>query len=133
MKKLFVFCFIFMLMITCAIAETDYKVGTANTSVYVRTIDTGDIAGSLAYGDKVYVEKIKDHWCIVHIGDETYKVYSDYVSFHNTDDTDVRTSIRKQGDAKDKKQKVTSNGIIVGSKSTHKIKKDSPFNEVEFW
>lgn len=121
-----IICLIFA--ITC-FAESDYKIGTANTSVYVRSIETGEIQGSLAYGDKIYVEKISAGWCIAHIGDKTYKVYSEYISFNDTDKTNIRTSVRKQGEAKDKKPKTNSWGIIEGTQTSHKINKDSPFSD----
>jgi len=126
MKKLILILMMLILATSMAIAE----VAVATTSVYVRSVDTGEIRGSLAYGDRVRLNETRGGWAYVQIGGETYKVYADYVTVAEGSDG-CRDTIRKQGNAKDRK--VDSNGVVKGSTSKHKIREGSEFSDVYFW
>ena len=103
------------------------KVGTANTSVYVRDTQDGDVVGSLEKGDQVIVTgKIKHGYLKVEIGDKEYKIYNEYLDVEETCLDEVKLI------GKPRKSKSGGKVATVSGKTTHKIK-GSVFDGVRFW
>lgn len=114
------------LMLTGSAMACVADVGTANTSVYVRDISTGEVKGSLQKGDNVVVTGQKDGWYSVKIGETEYKVYGDYLDVCKADEVEGKTFI-------DKPRKSKSNGkqTITGKKEAPI--KGSAFEGLMFW
>lgn len=106
-------------------------IGTASTNVYVRSVETGDIVGSLEKGDKVIVTGNAGRgYKRVEIGGKEYKVYGDYLSISPecADETEVTTKPKK---SKSASAKPDSNGV-KGKRKKKKIK-GSDFEGMCFW
>ena len=69
-------------------AEAD--VGTATTGVYVRSLESGEVVGSLHKGDKVAISDKKGNWYKVCIGGKDYKVFANYLDISGESVDDVR-------------------------------------------
>lgn len=120
------FIIIVSMMFNSALACTA-DVGTANTSVYVRDISTGDIVGSLKKGDNVVVTgKIKYGWLKVNIGEKDYKIFGEYLDVNERCLDEVKIV------GKPRKSKSASKKKSVYDKSKHRIS-GSIFDGVEFW
>lgn len=124
--KIFICIFALFAALTASAESNTAKIGTANTRVYVRDIESNDVVGGLAKGDKVKViGKIKYGYAEVEIGDKTYKVYEEYLDVADEDlsQTNLIEKPRKsKGESKSP----------ISKKTTHKIR-HSVFDGLKFW
>lgn len=122
MKKIFAFIVCVMLFIsTCCAAE----IGTATTEVYVRSIEDGEIVGSLKKNDRVSVNSIVDGWVKISVGENEYKVWGEYLTIENSDsEEEVITEVSKSK-SMEKKQK-----SVVSHKHSKKFKKNSEWSDI---
>lgn len=99
------------------------EIGTATTDVYVRSIDTGEIVGSLAKNDRVSVVAEKNGWAKIIVNGKEYKVWKEYLDITESDkEEEVSNKIRKS--------KSANNNGQVKIKSKKKFKKGSEWDDI---
>lgn len=106
-------------------------IGTANTEVYIRSIDTGEVVGALQKGQRVIVTgKAKNGYKTVRISDTEYKVYGEYLDIDTgcLDEVKVVAKVGKSRSAEAGKGKKNP----VSNLKKAKIK-GSPFDGLAFW
>ena len=99
--------------------EGMHDIGIANTAVYVRSTDTGEVIGSLRKGDTITITGRDGNWYKAEIGGNTYKVYSEYVDLTDSEVMPVK-KVRK------------SKSAAVQNKKSYGIK-GSDFDGLKLW
>lgn len=120
---LIIIFFVLLFAVSAKSESNALDIRKANTDVYVRSIETGDVVGSLYKGDLVsVVGKHKRGYLVVEIGGEKYKVYGEYLDKYETEDINTTEKMHKS----------KSKGSKVYNKTKHKIK-GSQFDGLTFW
>ena len=119
MKKLIFVIALIMMIVTNAYACEVYR---ANTSVYVRRLDTGSVAGCFYSGDSIPVNGKRGNWYTFNYNGIAYKVYAKYVTkSYDRNENDVDAKIHKSRSMGE----ILDGGVYSNTIKKHKISKDS--------
>lgn len=107
-----------------ATAETGYK---ANTDVYVRSASDGRIVGMFEEDDAIPVTEKHGGWYYFEHDEHTYKVWAEYVSEFEVDDSAEKSSPIKKSKSMGE---IDKNGVYKNTIKKKKISKSSPFSDI---